>query len=188
MDSQLFLRTFLILACIFVLFALVTHYNRAASIRSIPEPYERFSSKPGNMDIGAGSGYFGGTASKKPSAQCAAVSGNEPSGNDQYRPVDWNAKNKLPSDCMPRDKLTAEDLLPKDAVDSRWAQVNPAGQGSVGDMNLLQAGVHVGLNTVQGSLRNPIHDLRAAPIVEMRQVSPWMQSTISPDLNIKPLM
>lgn len=181
MDSQLLLRMVLVLACIFFLFALVSHFNRGASGRlaPLPEPFERFTGRKDAMDAGSGSLKKTG---------CGAVQGVDTIGGDSYRPLDYEVTNKLPTDCMPRDRLTAEDLLPRDAVDSKWAQVNPAGQGSVGDMNLLQAGVHIGNNTVQGSLRLANYDLRAAPIVEQKQVSPWNQTTVVPDNNMKPLL
>eukprot|EP00955_Chlamydomonas_euryale_P086436 364213-Chlamydomonas_euryale.AAC.12 len=47
--------------------------------------------------------------------------------------------------CPPKDKLTAQDLLPKDAANSKWAQVVPAGQGDVDNQNYLTAGYLVGL-------------------------------------------
>ena len=47
--------------------------------------------------------------------------------------------NQYPKDCFPKDQLTPAELLPGDA-NSKWAQVNPAGQGELGDQNFLQAG------------------------------------------------
>lgn len=106
--------------------------------------------------------------------------------NEQYRPVDFE-ESKVPNDCFPRDKLTAEDLLPKDAANSKWAQVNPSGQGELKNQNFLTAGYHVGINTVGNSLRNANMQLRSEPINPQVKVSPWSQSTITPDLNRRPL-
>lgn len=92
-----------------------------------------------------------------------------------------------PADCFPKDKLTADDLLPKDAANSKWAQVNPAGQGDVKDKNFLNAGFHAGVNTIGSSLRNANRQLRSEPPNPQMQVSPWMQSTIEPDLSRRPL-
>jgi len=39
--------------------------------------------------------------------------------------------------CLNRDRLTSSDLLPKDAANSKWAQINPAGSGMLGDQNFL---------------------------------------------------
>jgi hypothetical protein len=89
--------------------------------------------------------------------------------------------------CFPRDKLTAEDLLPSDAANSRWAQVNPSGQGWLKDANFLQAGYHIGLNTSQGAKRNGNLQFRSEPPNAKAVVSPWLNSDIEPDLLRKPL-
>jgi len=94
---------------------------------------------------------------------------------------------KLPNDCFPKDKLTADDLLPKDAANTKWSQVNPAGQGSVKDQNFLQAGYHVGLNTTQGTMKNANLQLRSDPPAPKTLVSPWMNSSYEPDMMRKPL-
>jgi len=111
---------------------------------------------------------------------------SEPLSNEDYKPVEYK-KQKLPKDCFPKDKLTAEDLLPKDAANSKWAKVNPAGQGDVKDQNFLNAGYHVGVNTVGNSLRNPNMQLRSEPPNPHMKVSPWNQTTIESDLNRRPL-
>jgi hypothetical protein len=111
--------------------------------------------------------------------------------NQDFKEVDF--KNKTASKscdskaCFPKDKLTAEDLLPKNAANSKWAQVNPAGQGDVKDQNFLSAGYHVGINTVGSSLRNPNMQLRSEPPNPQLKVSPWNQTTIESDLNRRPL-
>ena len=84
--------------------------------------------------------------------------------------------------CFPRDRLTADDLLPKDAADSKWAQINPSGSGNISDQNYLTAGYHVGINTVGQSLRNANLQLRSEIPNPQDAVGPWMISTIEPDL------
>ena len=111
---------------------------------------------------------------------------SEPLSNEDYKPVEFK-KKKLPKDCFPKDKLTADDLLPKDASNSKWAKVNPAGQGDVKDQNFLNAGYHVGINTVGNSLRNANMQLRSEPPNPHMKVSPWNQTTIETDLNRRPL-
>jgi len=94
--------------------------------------------------------------------------------------------NQYPTDCFPKDQLTPAELLPGDA-NSKWAQVNPAGQGELGDQNFLNAGYHVGVNTVGQTLRNANLQLRSEPPNPQVKVSPWLQSTIEPDTNRKPM-
>ncbi len=90
----------------------------------------------------------------------------------------------LPQDntCFMRDRLTSSDLLPQDAANSKWAQINPAGSGMLGDQNFLTAGYHVGINTVGQSLRNANLQLRSEPPNPQVAVSPWGISTIEPDV------
>ena len=95
-------------------------------------------------------------------------------------------KNAYPNDCYPKDQLNASELLPADP-NSKWAQVNPAGQGELGDQNFLDAGFHMGVNTVGQTLRNPNLQLRSEPPNPQVKVSPWMQSTIEADTNRKPM-
>lgn len=111
---------------------------------------------------------------------------NEPLTNEDFKKVDFK-ESELPKDCFPKDKLTSEDLLPKDAANSKWAQVNPAGQGDLKDKNFLNAGFHIGINTVGNSLRNPNLQLRSEPPNPQLKVSPWNQTTMESDLNRRPL-
>ncbi len=106
---------------------------------------------------------------------------SDPLGNEMYNPVS-DSRSPAPANtsCFPRDRLTADDLLPKDAANSRWAQMNPAGQGDVKDQNFLTSGYHVGVNTVGSSLRNANLQLRSEPPNPQMAVSPWNISTIEP--------
>ena len=97
-----------------------------------------------------------------------------------------NNTNTLPNDCFPKDKLNPSDLLPGDA-NSKWSEVNPAGQGSIGDQNFLDAGHHVGVNTVGQTLRNANLQIRSEPPNPQVKVSPWLQTTIEPDTNRQPI-
>jgi hypothetical protein len=85
--------------------------------------------------------------------------------------------------CLPKDQLMPQELLPQDNAANQWSQVNPQGAGSLMDKNLLQAGHHVGINTVGQTLRNANMQLRSEPPNPQVQVSPWIQSTINPDTN-----
>ncbi len=84
------------------------------------------------------------------------------------------------------DQLSAQDLLPQDKS-STWASVNPEGQGSLANQNFLQAGYHIGINTVGQTLRNANLQVRSEPPCPQAQVSPWMQSTIEPDVSRRPM-
>lgn len=102
-------------------------------------------------------------------------------------PVTEAPSTPPPVQCQPRDRLTADDLLPKDAANSQFAQVNPAGQGDADSKNHLTAGYTLGVNTIGNSLRNANRQLRSEPPNPQLKVSPWMNTTIGPDLGRKPL-
>lgn len=102
----------------------------------------------------------------------------EAGGNGDFASVDFGPMCTA-AGCPPRDKLVASDLLPGDA-NSMWAQNSPAGTGDAKDVNYLNAGFHIGANTVGASMKNPSYDLRSEPANPRQQVSPWMQSTYEP--------
>ena len=105
--------------------------------------------------------------------------------SDNLGSVPMNAAKK-PQDCYPREQMNPVDLLPQDN-NSQWAQVNPTGAGDIQGKNFLSAGALIGVNTVGQSLRNANYQLRSEPANPQVNVSPWMISTIEPDLNRRPL-
>lgn len=113
------------------------------------------------------------------------LQGSDSLGNEAYDSVENSSKLLTPSDnqsCYNRDRLTSQDLLPKDGGNSKWAQINPASSGDVRDQNYLTAGYHIGVNTVGQSLRNANLQLRSEIPNPQVPVSPWMISTIEPDV------
>ncbi len=92
-----------------------------------------------------------------------------------------------PQGCYPREQISPMDLLPNDP-NSMWAQVNPTGAGDIQGKNFLSAGALIGVNTVGQSLRNPNLQLRSEPpCPQNNSISPWLNSTIEPDLQRRPL-
>jgi len=79
-----------------------------------------------------------------------------------------------------------QDLLPVDQ-NSQWAALNPVAQGNIAAPDLLQAGYHIGLDTIGQTLRNANLQERSDPIIPKAAVGPWNQSTIEPDLGRVPL-
>jgi len=88
-------------------------------------------------------------------------------------------------DQFPKDTLNPDELLPSNN-NSMWNQVNPSGEGSLKDRNFLQSGYHIGINTVGQTLRNANLQLRSEPPCPQVKVSPWMTSTIEPDVSRRP--
>ena len=113
---------------------------------------------------------------------------SEPLGNNEsFLPVE--GIRSAPSSCYPQNTLTPKDLLPqgKEQEIEQWDENNPAQEGILKGVNFLDAGFHVGVNTVGQSLRNANLNLRAEPPNPRVQVSPWMNTTIDEDLTRRPL-
>jgi hypothetical protein len=92
----------------------------------------------------------------------------------------------LPPSCSRVSISDPADLLPKD-TNSQWAQLNPAGGADFKNVNLLKAGYNIGIDTVGSSLRNANLQVRSEPPNPTTTVSPWMNTTIEPDLMRAPL-
>ena len=116
------------------------------------------------------------------------VYSSEPQGNEVHQPVE--GIQTQPSSCYPQNTLQPTDLLPEgEAGEIQNFQDSSvtASEGILKGVNFLDAGFHVGVNTVGQSLRNANLNLRAEPPNPRIQVSPWMNSTIDIDLTRKPL-
>lgn len=121
-----------------------------------------------------------------PSKDPVAVTENI-TADPQELSVEQQKAAKQPRDCFPKDQLSPQDLLPKNAANTKWAMANPAGQGDVKNMNFLSAGYHMGINSIGSTLRNANMQIRSEPPNPQVKVSPWLQTTIEPDMNRRPL-
>tara|TARA_B100002019_G_C21070157_1_gene498596 strand:+ start:63 stop:734 length:672 start_codon:yes stop_codon:yes gene_type:complete len=95
--------------------------------------------------------------------------------------MEENEKNKL--------DFKASELLPNE-VNKDWFETDFShAQINVNNDNLVVTDKYViGVNTVGQSLKNASYDIRAQPPCPKFTVSPWNQSTIEPDFNIKNIM
>ena len=104
----------------------------------------------------------------------ASVPQSENSGNAVFKTCDLN-------------KISPEELLPSQN-NTQFAKLNPTVASNLQNKNFLEAGAHIGLDTVGQSLRNASYDLRAETPNPRMNVSPLMNTTIQPDLAKKPLV
>jgi hypothetical protein len=98
------------------------------------------------------------------------------------KPVDVPAVQALGPIANPN------ELLPVDQ-NSQWAALNPVNmaQGNILNGDMLQAGYHIGLDTIGQSMKNANLQLRSDPIIPKQDVGPWNQSTYEPDYARVPL-
>lgn len=119
-----------------------------------------------------------GTA--QPAAPAGQNGGFAPVQGEQY------GTQGLPPSCSAGKVPDPSELLPKDQ-NNEWARLNPSGSQDFHNVNLLKAGYHSGIDTIGSSLRNANLQVRSEPPNPTSRVSPWMNSTIEPDLMRVPL-
>jgi len=126
---------------------------------------------------------LGGSSSSDIASAPLPASFAQPSENLASTPLSTGS-----SDAALNPVANPSDLLPKDQ-NSQWAALNPntMNQGDVLMPDLLQAGYHIGLDTIGQTLRNPNLQLRSDPVIAKQNIGPWNQSTIEPDLGRVPL-
>lgn len=118
------------------------------------------------------------------------TSGVAPSDGHSSQPAELSGvqttTHGLPPSCERQEVVDPRELLPRDE-NSEWAKLNPMGAGDLQQVNLLDSGYHIGVNTVSSTLRNPNLQLRSEVPNPQMQVSPWNVTTIEPDTNRRPL-
>lgn len=97
-----------------------------------------------------------------------------------------SAPAPVPSGYSAQSVAQPSDLLPHDQ-NKEWSALNPVSMNQGGMVDLLQAGYHIGLDTIGQTLRNANQQLRSDPIITKMDIGPWHQSTIEPDLARVPL-
>jgi hypothetical protein len=91
------------------------------------------------------------------------------------------------SGAKSKDVANPSDLLPQTGGNS-WAKLNPnANVNQVVIPDLLEAGYHIGLDTIGQTMKNPNLQERSEPIIPKQAVSPWNNSSYEPDIARVPL-
>ena len=98
------------------------------------------------------------------------------SSTDAPVPSPTDAQSQMESIIAGQPKLTTTDLLPKYDDASQFAKENPV-NALLKEQNFLQAGYHIGINTVVQSNKIPYNDIRSCPPIPKMEVGPWGQSS-----------
>lgn len=117
--------------------------------------------------------------------------------NSQFAPTDETTKGEFASfkqngpakcgsnqDCDPEDLFNIDKYLPQE-VNADWYDVMPE-PISVKNRHLINISKPIGINTIGTSKKNASWDLRGTPAIPKTIVSPFLNSSIEPDNNIKP--
>ena len=109
---------------------------------------------------------------------------NEFAPNDESGPL-ASYKPGRKQKISDEDIFKAEDYLPQEQ-NKDWFEVMPE-PISVKNRHLINVTRPVGVNTVGNSHRNMSYDIRGTPVAPKMVVSPWLQSSLEPDTNLKGL-
>lgn len=96
-----------------------------------------------------------------------------------------NGRGSVPSsdyaNCYTRDGLNPSDLLPKASPEAaQFLSSNPPSAGNADSRNLLQAGFHIGVDTVCQTNKNPNLQLRSDPPISRSGPQPIFNASTIP--------
>lgn len=169
------------------------HFIALAGIFVLVLAIMQYSSRKNSFNDGFGDGTSSSPSNGPSSIAAAAgpaVAASEPlGGNEVYANVPAGSTTSTYGlSPVPRanKQYDPSELLPKD-MNSQWAQLNPAGSADFKNVNLLKAGSLIGIDTIGSTLRNANLQERSEPPNPTTSVSPWLNTTIEPDLMRVPL-
>jgi hypothetical protein len=108
--------------------------------------------------------------------------GGEPT--DEEKMKDAAEGDAPPVEEVPAAMEKMTDLLPKPSAPEGFATIDAQ---NIQAPDLLEAGHHIGLDTIGQSLRNANQQLRSDPVISKVDVGPWHNSTIEADITRVPL-
>lgn len=97
----------------------------------------------------------------------------------QFLAVSGLDSGKKPTNtCNNQPVMNPKELLPTDS-NNEWSNIMP--NNDLKNVGMLNAGHHVGINTVGSSLRNANLQVRSEPVIPQTNVGPWHNTTIEAD-------
>ena len=156
-------------------------YNYSSNKSLFPENYETQNRRSGS------SSSSGASNMSPPSSGQNPTGANDATFFVDYAPINSSDGNMggMPANCTAQNVNTPSDLLPSDN-NSGWG-LKPMGGGDFMGVNFLNAGYLIGVDTIGSSLRNANLQVRSEPPNPQLIVSPWMNTTIEPDVFRQPL-
>tara|TARA_Y100000992_G_C21227893_1_gene473871 strand:+ start:405 stop:1001 length:597 start_codon:yes stop_codon:yes gene_type:complete len=104
---------------------------------------------------------------------------------DQFLNVKGLSSGKKPTNtCNNQPVMDPKELLPSDS-NNEWSNIMP--NNDLKNVGMLNAGHHVGINTVGSSLRNANLQIRSEPVIPQTNIGPWNNTTIEADNLRRPL-
>lgn len=127
-----------------------------------------------------------GSSSEAPPVEGAeTVVGAGAVATNDFLPVSGMETTKKPqSSCNNQPMMDPKDLLPTDK-NNEWSNIAPS--KDLANIPFVNAGHHIGVNTIGSSLRNPNLQVRSEPVIPQTNTGPWNNTTIEPDVTRKSL-
>lgn len=127
----------------------------------------------------------GGPSEAPPAEGAETVVGAGASATNDFLSVSGMETTKKPqSSCNNQPMMDPKDLLPTDK-NNEWSNIAPS--KDLANIPFVNAGHHIGVNTVGSSLRNPNLQVRSEPVIPQTNTGPWNNTTIEPDVTRKSL-
>jgi hypothetical protein len=175
--SNKYFNIFLLVAIAFVVGLLYT-YNNKKSVVSAGMRNNPFAS--------AGEVEMSKEAGSPPSDVQTGVNGLETTDGSNYLSVNGISSGpKASESCNNKPVMDPKELLPTDN-NNEWSNIMPS--TDLKNIGMLNAGHHIGINTVGSSMRNANLQIRSEPVIpQSKSVGPWNNTTIQPDNLRRPL-
>lgn len=127
----------------------------------------------------------GGTGGGEAASDEGFVGGYDTNGKDYYPVGGAGGRPGVPSNdnanCYTRDGMNPQDLLPQPSVQAaQFLASNPPTAGKPENRNLLDAGFHIGVDTVCQSNKNPNLQLRSDPPIPRTGPMPVFNASTIP--------
>ena len=109
----------------------------------------------------------------------------ETTDGEQFLNVNGLSSGSPPNNtCNNKPVMDPKQLLPSDN-NNEWSNIMP--NNDLKNVGMLNAGHHIGMNTVGSSLRNPNLQVRSEPTIPQTNIGPWNNTTMEPDTLRRPL-
>lgn len=161
-----------------VVVGLLLQYSRSKGVA-----LDSMSSK--NVFSGATSVESKASVEEKAAEGASSVAGVSSTDGEQFLPVSGiSSGSGVKNTCNNQQLSDPKELLPKDA-NNEWSNIMP--NNDLKNVHMLNAGHHIGINSVGTSLRNANLQLRSEPVIPQTNIGPWNNTTIEPDNLRRPL-
>lgn len=180
-NKNIYFNVFILLGIVVLVIALLQYNNKKMSVQD---------SMANNIFANAAKveGSDSADVVKEEDNKPDIVSGAQPvsttDGNQFLNVNGLSSGNKPKNTCNNQPVMDPKELLPSDS-NNEWSNIMP--NNDLKNIGMLNAGHHVGINTVGSSLRNANLQIRSEPVIPQTNIGPWNNTTIEADNLRRPL-